>query len=417
MNNLLERLGGFAARRHWIVIIAWLIILGGTLWARHASGGEFVNNYSVSGSGSALGQDLLNKDFPQQGGYAGQIVFHAKSGTVSVNQATSNVAKLPDVIKAVSPFASPNSGAVSKDGTIAYSSVSWSVNPNSLETDYLNRLDQAVAPARSAGLQVAYGGGAGQIGQVTHDLKSEIIGLACALVLLLFMFGSLIAAAIPLLSAIFSVGAGLSLLGLLAAASTFPTTAPTIATLLGLGVAVDYGLFLMARHREQMDTGMDLIASAAHAEGTSGAAIVVAGGTVVVSILGLYVSGVAFVGALGLAAAIVVAITMLAALTLVSAFMGVAGSNVRRCRPGSARARPASPRRSRRRAARPPRTSSTSTVPSPAGAARSASGRGRGRWPASRCSSSWPSRCSRSRSGSRTTARIPPPTAIARPTT
>jgi RND superfamily putative drug exporter len=152
----------------------------------------------VSGSGSALGQDLLNKDSPQQGGYAGQIVFHAKSGTVSadqaaVNQATSNVAKLPDVIKAVGLFASPNSSAVSKDGTIAYSSVSWSVNPNSLETDYLNRLDQAVAPARSAGLQVAYGGGAGQIGQVTHDLKSEIIGLACALVLLVFMFGSLIA--------------------------------------------------------------------------------------------------------------------------------------------------------------------------------------------------------------------------------
>src|SRR2546423_11368970 len=107
MNNLLERLGGFAARRHWIVIIAWLVILGGTLWARHASGGEYVNNYSVSGSGSALGQELLNKDFPQQGGYAGQIVFHAAKGTVAasqaaVNQATGNVAKLPDVIKAVS---------------------------------------------------------------------------------------------------------------------------------------------------------------------------------------------------------------------------------------------------------------------------------------------------------------------------
>ena len=163
MNKLLERLGGFAARRHWIVIIAWLVILGGALLARHAWGGEFVNNYNVSGSGSALGLDLLNQDFPQQSGYAGQIVFHAKTGTVSadqdaVNQATSNVAKLPDVIKAVSPFASPNSGAVSKDGTIAYSSVSWSVNPNSLDTDYLDRLDKAVAPATDAGLQVAYGG-------------------------------------------------------------------------------------------------------------------------------------------------------------------------------------------------------------------------------------------------------------------
>jgi RND superfamily putative drug exporter len=90
MNNLLERLGGFAARRYWIFIIAWLVILGGTLWARHASGGEFVNNYSVSGSGSALGQDLLNKDYPQQGGYAGQIVFHAKSGTASADQAAVN---------------------------------------------------------------------------------------------------------------------------------------------------------------------------------------------------------------------------------------------------------------------------------------------------------------------------------------
>lgn len=79
MNGFLERLGGFAARRHWIVIIAWLVILGGTLWARQASGGEFVNNYTVSGSGSALGLDRLNQDFPQQGGYAGQIVFHAKT--------------------------------------------------------------------------------------------------------------------------------------------------------------------------------------------------------------------------------------------------------------------------------------------------------------------------------------------------
>jgi len=186
-----------------------------------------------------------------------------------------------------------------------------------------------VAPARKAGLQVEYGAGAGQIGQQTNDLTSEIIGLSCALVLLVFMFGSLIAAAIPLLSAIFSVVAGLSLLGLLAAVITFPTTAPTIATLLGLGVAVDYGLFLSARHRDQLDSGMDVVTSAKHAEGTSGAAIVVAGGTVVISILGLYIAGVAFVGSLGLAAAVVVAVTMAAALTLVPAFMGVARGNVR----------------------------------------------------------------------------------------
>jgi RND superfamily putative drug exporter len=331
---LLERLGAFSARRWWIVIIGWVVILGGLLIAHHAAGGEYVNDYTVSGSDSALGKDLLSSTFPQQGGYAGQIVFHAKSGTVTaqenaVNQSVSNVSKLPYVIKAVSPFASSNSGLVSKDGTIAYSTVSWNKNPNSLDESYLDQLNQAVAPATKAALQVEYGAGAGQIGNASHDLTSEVIGLACALLLLLFMFGSLIAAAIPLVSAIFSVLSGLSLLGVLSSVMTFPTTAPTIATLLGLGVAVDYGLFLVARHREQLDSGMDVVTSVAKSAGTSGAAIVVAGGTVVVSILGLYVSGVAFVGALGLAAAIVVALTMLAALTLVPAFMGVARTNVR----------------------------------------------------------------------------------------
>jgi RND superfamily putative drug exporter len=332
MNQLLERVAAFAARRHWVVIIAWVLILGASLAANHQWGGTYVNNYNVPGTGSAQGLDRLNSHYPQQGGYAGQIVFHASHGTVAdqqsaVSQATANLGKLPHVIRAVSPFS--GAGAVSKNGTIAYSSVSWTVNPSSLGSDYLNRLNTAVAPARKAGLQVEYGAGAGQIGQATGDRTSEAIGLGAALLLLLFMFGSLITAAIPLVSALFSVGTGLALLGLLASVLTFPTTGPTIATLLGLGVAVDYGLFLVSRHREQLDAGMDVLASAKEAEGTSGAAIIVAGSTVVISILGLYVVGVSFVGALGLAAALVVAVTMIAALTMVPALMGLARGGVR----------------------------------------------------------------------------------------
>ena len=334
VNVLLERLGGVAARRYWVFIIAWVIILGGLLAAKSAFGGEYVNNYTVSGSDSANGLNVLNSTFPQQGGYGGQIVFHATKGTVSaqqsaVNQSVSNVAKLPDVIKAVSPFASPNTGAVSKDGTIAYASVAWNVNPDSLDSSYLDKLNNAVAPARKAGLQVEYGAGAGEIAQKTSDIKSEVIGLACALVLLLIMFWSLLAAAIPLVSAIFSVLSGLALLALFARLITFPTTAPTIATLLGLGVAVDYGLFMVARHREQLDTGIGVVASVRRATGTSGAAIVVAGCTVAISVLGLYISGVGFVGALGLAAALVVVVTMISALTLVPAFMGLVKEGVR----------------------------------------------------------------------------------------
>jgi len=340
---LLERLAGVAARRHWVFIIVWVVILGGLLAAKNAIGGEYVNNYTISGSDSANGLNLLNTTFPQQGGYGGQIVFHAKSGKVSaqqsaVNQSVSNISKLPNVIKAVSPFASSNTGAVSKDGTIAYANVSWNVNPNSLDTSYLDKLNNAVAPATKAGLQVAYGAGAGEIGQKTSDLKSEVIGLACALLLLLIMFWSLMAAAIPLVAAIFSVLTGLALLALLAKVVTFPTTAPTIATLLGLGVAVDYGLFMVARHREQVDGGMGVLSSVRRAAGTSGAAIVVAGSTVAVSVLGLYISGVGFVGALGLAAALVVVVTMISALTLVPAFMGLVKEGVRAL-PARARAR------------------------------------------------------------------------------
>jgi RND superfamily putative drug exporter len=143
------------------------------------------------------------------------------------------------------------------------------------------------------------------------------------------MFASIVAAGIPLIAAIFSVGSGLAIVGLLAALTNLPTTAPTVATLLGLGVAVDYGLFLVARHREQLDRGMPLERSIGRTVATSGAAIVIAGSTVVVAILGLYVSGVAFVGALGLASAVVVAVTMLSALTLVPAMLAVAGPRVR----------------------------------------------------------------------------------------
>lgn len=321
-----------------MVIIVWVTVLGGLLLARQAFGGAYADNYTVPGSESSQGQQVLNRTFPQQGGYAGLIVFHARTGTVAghraaVDAATSRVARLPHVTRAVGPFTGPRSPAISRDGTIAYSTVSFNVVPASLGTSYLDLLNRAVAPARAAGLQVEYGGGTGMIGQAPQDVASEVIGVTCALVVLIALFGSLVAAVMPLVSAIFGVAAGLSVVGLLAAGITFPTPAPTVATLLGLGVAIDYGLFLVARHRDQLDAGHDVTSSAAQSEATSGAAVVVAGGTVVVSILGLYVSGVPFIGSMGLAAAIVVAVTVVTALTLVPALLGAVRGLVRALRP------------------------------------------------------------------------------------
>ena len=203
------------------------------------------------------------------------------------------------------------------------------MNPDSLGTSYLDRLNNAVAPATKAGLQVAYGAGAGEIGQTTSDTTSEVIGLGCALMLLLFMFGSLVTAAIPLVAAIFSVGAGLALLALLASVVTFPTTAPTIATLLGLGVAVDYGLFLVSRHREQLDSGMDVLTSVRRPRERPAPPSSWPAAPWWSRSWACTSPDVCFVGALGLAAALVVVVTMIAALTMVPALMGLVKGNVR----------------------------------------------------------------------------------------
>ncbi|MEU4293714.1 MMPL family transporter [Kribbella sp. NPDC026596] len=329
MHAFLDRLGRGAARHHWFVIAGWLVLVVGLFVLRSAFGGTYVNNYTVPGSESSAGLNLLNKDFAKAGGYSGSIVFHSTSGTVSaqadaVKTTMADVGKLPDVVSATDPLATNQTAYISKDGTIVNAPVSFSVVPASLDKSYLDSLNAAVQPARSAGLQVEFGGGAGQIGKQADDALSEAIGLALALLLLFLMFRSIVASGLPLVAAVFSVGGGLAILGLLAAVKDFPVSAPTVATLLGLGVAIDYGLFLVSRHREQLDDGMGVEQSVGRAESTSGAAILVAGGTVVIAILGLYVSGVPFVGALGLSSAIVVAFTVLAALTLIPALLGLA---------------------------------------------------------------------------------------------
>jgi putative drug exporter of the RND superfamily len=335
MHRFLYRLGHGAARWHWVVIGIWLVVLAGLVVGRDLFGGAFSDDYSVPGSEAKQGGDVLVAGFPDQAGYGGQVVFAAASGstvsdqTDAVNQAVTNLGNLDHVTSAVGPFATDDSPQVSQDGRIAYANVQFDESPEALGNDYLDQLNGAVQPARDAGLQVEYGGDAGQIGTDEGDLREEGVGLALALVLLLFMFASLVAALVPLLSAVCSVVAGLSILGLLAAAFTFPTTAPTIATLLGLGVAVDYGLFMVARHREQVDTGAGVRDAAGRAAATSGSAIVVAGSIVIIAILGLFVAGIPFISAMGVGAAVVVAVAVIAAITLVPGLLGLAGRFMR----------------------------------------------------------------------------------------
>ena len=218
MHAFLDRLGRGAARHHWAVIGAWLVIVVGLFVLRSFFGGTYVNNYTVPGSESSAGLNVLNRDFAKQGGYSGSIVFHSSSGKVSdqaaaVKTTMTNIGALPDVVSAADPLAAEPSPYASKDGTIVNAPVSFSVVPASLDTEYLDSLDTAVKPARDAGLEVEYGGGAGQIGKQADDQLSEAIGLTLALILLFLMFRSIVAAGLPLVSAVFSVGGGLAILG------------------------------------------------------------------------------------------------------------------------------------------------------------------------------------------------------------
>ncbi|GAA1844372.1 MMPL family transporter [Asanoa iriomotensis] len=337
MHAFLARLGRTCARHHWIVIAAWLVLVVGLVVGNNRWGGTYNNNYTVPGSQSDKGTQIIASEFPGQSTFVGQLVFHSPPGTTvlqqegAVNQAVANTTKLTHVISATSPFAT-NPQTVSPDGTIAYANVNFDISTDTLGADYLAQLNQAVASARAAGLTVEYGAAAGQIDRSTNDLGSEIVGIVVAFVLLFLMFFSVVAALIPLVSAVFSVLSALSIIGLLAAVVTFPTTGPTLATLLGLGVAIDYGLFQVARHREHLADTDDYVGAASSANTHSGMAVLVAGTTVIIAMLGLYIAGLPFISALGVSAALGVATTMIAALTLIPAFLGLSGRTIRAMR-------------------------------------------------------------------------------------
>ena len=243
VHALLDRLGRWSAHRHWIVIGAWLVVLIGVLVLRNLFGGTFVNDYTVPGSESSDGLDHLDSTFASAGGYTGSIVFHASKGKVNadanaVKKSMTAVAGLDHVVTASDPLTTKNSANVSKDGSIVKAPVSFDVVPASLDQSYLDDLDDAVKPATDAGLEVEYGGAAGDIAKQASDRTSELIGIVMALLLLLLMFGSMLAAAVPLLAAVFSVGSGVSLLALIAATiGNRSNPPPRMRTFLGTSVA------------------------------------------------------------------------------------------------------------------------------------------------------------------------------------
>ncbi|MER5735289.1 MMPL family transporter [Streptomyces sp. NPDC002262] len=344
----LYRLGHWCARHFVVVVVLWLAALAGLQIADRAIGGQYSDDFDLPGTQSAEGLAVLEAHDPAAGGYGAQIVLDDPSKPLTdeasaVNSAVTALEKLPDVIGAQNPLpppgstpppassTTPNTGPLSTDGKTAYITVRFSVPLSTLGDDYLTGVDSAVQPLRDAGVTVEYGGSLGELARpAADDRTSEAIGFAVAIVVLLIGFGSVIGAVMPLVTALVGAVCGLALLGLVAAAFTFGTVSPTLATMIGLGVGIDYALFLITRHRQNVMDGHDPADSAGLATTTSGRAVLVSGCTVIIALSGLWVSGVTFIGKLGLAAAFTVVTAVLAALTLVPALLGLVGRRIDR---------------------------------------------------------------------------------------
>ncbi|MEV5879450.1 MMPL family transporter [Streptomyces sp. NPDC052101] len=327
----LGRLGGFCARHPATVIAAWLLVLVAALAGRHIAAPAFSDEVSLPGTASHTGADLLATSMPQAGRPSGKVVFHIDSGTVAERQSAldhtlADLRDLPHVTAA-------STLVTSADGRTAYTTVSFDEQLKNLGHDYTARLDTATEPARAAGLGVAYGGDLEQVVREPADDKlSEGVGVATALVILLLAFGSVLAALLPLVTALISVGAGLGIVGIVAATVSFATSATTLAGMIGLGVGIDYALFLTTRFRQDLIDGRDPVEAAARTAHTSGRAVLIAALTVAVAMLSLYACGLSFIGKIGLAATLAVVVTAGAALTLVPAALGLVGRRIDRLR-------------------------------------------------------------------------------------
>ncbi len=327
--SALGRIGGFCARRPGWVIALWLLVLLGALAGRHAVDPSYSDQVSLPGSPSATGAALLATSDPALGRPNGRVVLHAGRGTVAahrsaVDRTLAGLRALPHVTAASTP-------ATSADGRTAYTTVSFDEQVKALGHGYTARLDAATAPARAAGLRVAYGGDLDQVVRApADDRAAELAGLAAAALILLVAFGSVLAAVLPLATALVGVGAGLGVVGIVAGTLTFATSAPTLATMIGLGVGIDYALFLTTRFRQDVAEGRDPGRATARTAARTGHAVLVAAATVCVAMLSLYACGLSFIGRLGLAATIAVLVTACAALTLVPAALALAGRRIDR---------------------------------------------------------------------------------------
>lgn len=332
---MLAALGRFSVRHRWLVVITWVVMLLGAVAAGREYGGSFTNDLTLSDTDSQAAYDTLRERFPDMSGDGMQVVIHSDDGVTSpeiqqaVEAAVAEVRADPDVAVAQSPYG-PGQRLVSEDGQTAIATVQFAERAKDIPEEAVTQAQTSFDQLRDVGVQVEYGGPAVQT--ESGPSGSEVYGLIAAVLVLLVAFGSLFAMVVPILTALMALGLGLAVLELLANWVTIGTSGPVVAAMIGLGVGIDYALLVVTRHREGLSLGHDPAESVERAMATAGRAVLVAGATVIVAILSLYLIGIPFVSALGLASAVTVAATLLAAMTLLPALLGIFGNKLDRFR-------------------------------------------------------------------------------------
>jgi uncharacterized membrane protein YdfJ with MMPL/SSD domain len=332
---MLYRIGWLAARRSWLVLGGWLLVGGALVALVHVYGSNTSDNLRLPGTDSQAATDLLAERFPPQQNGTSPIVFHTASGKVTdaankqaIETSQAAIAKIPEVYSATSPFSQQGQAQISKDGRTAYIPVVMNVGGSDLTQGISESVLDAGHPGVSAGMQVAAGGPIGNELSEPATESSEVIGIAAAVIILSFAFGAIVAMGMPIATAVIGLVVGLAAIGLLGHVATVPSIAPTLATMIGLGVGIDYALFLVSRHRTHLHAGMEVHESIALTVATSGSAIVYAGGTVVIALLSLAVAGIPLVTSLGYASAVAVGTAVIAAVTLLPALLSLVGRHI-----------------------------------------------------------------------------------------
>ncbi|MFI8207089.1 MMPL family transporter [Streptomyces sp. NPDC085937] len=326
-------LARWCVQRRLFTVLLWLLALVGIAAGAFVAGSAYSNDYKVPGTESGRATELLREGFPGLGGDSDSVVWHTSSGTVrdsdveqTMTRTLDRIADLPGIASVSTPYADAGAGQISQDGRTAYATVTFEHQTKDMSPGQAGAVVKEAKAAETDGLSVDLGGSAVELSEPSGGHMAEIVGVAVAAVVLFLAFGSLAASLLPIATALVSVGtayAGIVLLGHLMTVADF---APMLGLLIGLGVGIDYALFIVTRHRRGLKRGLSVTEAATSAVATTGRAVVFAGATVCIALLGMLILRLNFLNGVAVAASLTVVLTVGASVTLLPALLSLIGT-------------------------------------------------------------------------------------------